>query len=184
MKRPEQGPAADAALEIYELARELRDRLFQTHFEVDKQVKDEKLQMSDLVDWGLVNRMMADLFDELRKECGARRDTAGGVLAKHVMDKVLADPTLELRELGHLGVALPDAKVRPLLPKKETPEYEALCDELGISGLARERGIASISWKRLGDYMTEQLEAGTPVSEGLVRSVSIPQCTFKRHRKS
>jgi hypothetical protein len=181
-KRPAPGPAGVSSKGALDELTLFRDKLHDWNYGVDPKVKSGEYTLEDLTDYGLNMRLLAAMFDDLRKECNARKETVGRIIALASTERVLADPTLELNVVGAMGTASPDSKVNPLIPKRGTDDYEKLLDYLGITGIAREHGLAGLHWNHLVAYLQRQSEAGQPVPEGVLRSVPNPSCVFRKHR--
>ena len=176
------GPVAERMEELLTRYKDFRDDLMAFQYDGDMSlISDSPPSEADLVDYGYLSRELENMLDDLRKECKARKETVGKILANRVTKRVLADPTLKLYATGYFARASPQAGAIPMLPKRNTPEYTELLNRLGFSGHAVEHGLATFNYRRLCEWIAEANSSGNPIPQRLVRSLPNPHCIFRKH---
>lgn len=144
------------------------------------QIKSKKLSSGELTDFGFLCRELENLFDELRKECKARKDLCGSIIAYKLVQESLTDPTAAMQSRGTLATGTPDVKMQVGLPQKFTDEYFQLTDYFGVSRSIAGTGILRLDWNAVVEYCTKLANEGKEVPLGFGKKYPLYQTTFKR----
>lgn len=126
--------------------------------------------LQELTDIGFLCREMERLLDDWRKDCKARKELAGKLLAKGVLDSAEAtDLEASLTVRGELATATPDVSMVAELPKAGTPEFVAYCEFYGIPKDKADNELfpLAIHWKRAQLDLQQRMERGLPQPPGL-----------------
>lgn len=150
--------------------------------EVTPSIKSKVLSNSELTDFGFLCRELANLFDELRKECKARQELCGSIIAYRLIQESLSDPTITMKSKGTLATGTPDIKMQAALPKKFSEEYFKLTDFFGVPRDVAEAGILRLDWKRVTEYCTQLTQDGTPIPEGFGKKYPLYSTVFRRKK--
>lgn len=150
---------------------------------LDPRVNAGQLSEAEATDVGFLHRELEELANEVRKECDARKELIGRVLAVMITRRSLENPGGSLSSQGEFATATPDIRVRPILPKHGTPEYATLMREFGVADEAVENGLVSPHRPRLSEWLTRLAESGRPAPKGLLGSRPEPQVTFRRRKR-
>jgi len=148
--------------------------------EMTPSIKSKALDNSELTDFGFLCRELENLFDELRKECKARKELCGSIIAYRLIQESLTDPTITMRSKGTLATGTPDIKMQAALPKKFTDEYFQLTDFFGVPRDVAETGILRLDWKRVTEYCTKLSNEGKPIPEGFGKRYPLYSTTFRK----
>jgi len=143
-------------------------------------IKSKALSNEELTDFGFLCRELEKLFDELRKECKARKELCGSVIAYRLIQESLTDPTITMKSKGELATGTPNLKMEVQLPKKFTDEYFQLTDFFGVPREVAETGILRLDWKMVTTYCTKLLEDGKSIPEGFGKKYPRYVTTYRR----
>lgn len=152
--------------------------------DLDNLVRTGKLDARVLVDLGYLCREMANYADELRKEATARQELIGKLIAVSVAQQNLEDPSADQTVRGDLANGTPDVTQAAALPKFGTPEYDALCKFLGLTGTGVQRGIVGFSFTRLSALVTEMAGKGQNPPPGVLKTYPKFTTVFVGKRKT
>lgn len=150
--------------------------------EITPTIKAKELTVNDLTDIGFLCREMAKIFDELRKECEARQNLCGSIIAYQLITKTLTDPNASMKSKGELATGTPKLKMQAALPKKFTPEYYQITDFMGVPRDVAETGVLRLDWRRVVEYCTEMAEKGKKMPEGFGKQYPLYTTTFRKRR--
>lgn len=150
--------------------------------QITPNIKRRKFTNSELTDIGFLCREMENLFDELRKECKARKELCGSIIAYQLTQQSLTDPNVAMKTRGDLATGTPDVKMQAALPKKLTPEYFQLTDFFGVPRDIAETGILKLDWKMVTKYCTKLTYKGRPIPEGFGKQFPLYVTVFKKRR--
>jgi hypothetical protein len=151
--------------------------------EITPAIKSKSLDVSKLTDIGFLCREMENLLDELRKECKARKELCGSIIAFILTQNSLTDIHAPMKSKGDLATGSPDMKMQVALPKKKSPEYYQLTDHFKVPRDVAESGVLKLDWKTVVELCTKLSEEGKPLPAGFGKKY--PQySTIFRKRKS
>lgn len=136
----------------------------------------------ELVDLGFFLREMERQADEIRKECKAKKELIGRVLCLRIVRAVTEDPDLGLMVRGQYASGSADVAQAPGIPKFGTAEYKMLCEALGVSGIAKEEGLASFHFTRLGEHITRLAAEGKNPPPGIGKTYEIYRIIWRKKR--
>jgi len=170
----------DAAKTLLRRAQELHGWLVAAHYALMPVVERGAMSESDLVDIGFLNRETAAILDEARKECSARMEIIGRVLAIHIMKRDINSSNPTLKTTGTLATASASPRMIPVMPKKGTPEYCELLMHFGLSKETAESGALVPHWTHMSEVLTERAYTGEPLPAGLLGQKSEPRVTFRK----
>lgn len=136
-----------------------------------------------LTDIGFLMREIENLSDDLRKQTKKFKERISRDLAKHLVERFKEDQTLEMRVRGQLAIATPEARVIPQIPPRGSDEYYQLCDALGVSGPAKELGLAQLHYKHIQDYLAQCAQEGKPAPTHLLKSIPDPTVVYRKRTK-
>ena len=160
-------------------------RLYHDLTEMIEKVKRGEYPPEILVDLGFLCREMGKVSDDLRKECEAKKDLIGRMVALSVAQQDLDSPGADQTVRGELASGTPDVSQQAAIPKFGTPEYGALCAFLGLTGDAVQKGIVGFSFTRLSQMVTEMASQGRNPPPGVLKTYPKFQTVFvsKRTKK-
>lgn len=172
---------------INELRRELlrfRLRMADKIIAVTERMKKEQYQRSDLCDLGWQFREMAKLADEIRKECNARQELAGKLIAFRMTEEAMNDPARlvgkdALRVRGRFATGTPDVSQNATVPRRDSPEYVKLCRSLGIPDNVIESGVVDFSFTRLSEMIATRVADGQRLPDGITKTYPVYRTTFR-----
>ena len=124
------------------------------------------LSEEEMVDVGFLFKRLEEMLDATRKECGHKKEQLGRLLAAVITRRALADSS-EPTARGELAVATADVKVRAVVPKRGTPEYEELMKHLGVREDVRHAGVLTPHWLHLSDWLTAAASRGERLPPGI-----------------
>lgn len=150
--------------------------------EAQEKVKKGEYSSETLVDLGYLFRETANMSDELRKECTARQDLIGMVLAQRITTASLNDPAADPTVEGELASGFPKLRQEGSIPKFGEPGYEAFCRTTGFEEMLK-RGLFSLSYLRVSEYLTELAEQGKNPPSGIVKTYNKFSTVFTKKRK-
>jgi len=174
--------AAKKLQKIFEECQLLYNLVYGFLSEATPSIKSKALSSEELTDFGFLCRELEHLFDELRKECKARKELCGGIIAYRLIQKSLTDPTVTMKTKGMLATGTPNLKMEVCLPQKFTDDYFRLTDFFGISRDIAETGILRLDWKMVSQYCTKLMEDGKPIPEGFGEKYPRYYTTYRRAR--
>lgn len=143
-------------------------------------IKSKILNNKELTDFGFLCRELENLFDELRKECKARKELCGSIIAYRLIQESLTDPTITMKSKGTLATGTPNIKMEVALPKKFSDEYFQLTDFFGVPKDIAEAGILRLDWKMVTEYCTKLMEDGKSIPEGFGKKYPKYTTTFRK----
>lgn len=133
----------------------------------------------ELVDYGFLFRELENLLDDWRKDCKAAKE-----LVEHCIGKQsVSDMDMTTKIKGTLATGSLDIKMSHVLPKRGTLEFDALLNYLKIPNDAVGRGVISLNWLRMNEYLSEQLALGNKPPPGVITSKPVYKVVFTRKRK-
>ena len=123
------------------------------------EIRTSKLSDPQLCDVGYLLREIETLLDDWRKDCKARKELAGKILAFNFTQASLSDATLT-RIKGTLATGTPDVKVRVKIPPKGTPEYAEALKVLNVPEALVKDGVLKIDWDGISAMATRYANEG------------------------
>jgi len=172
--------AAKQLQKVFEEAQLLYNLVYGFLSEATPAIKSKALDNIELTDFGFLCRELENLFDELRKECKARKELCGSIIAYRLIKKSLTDPTITMKSKGVLAIGTPDIKMQVALPKKFTEEYFQLTDFFGVPRDVAETGVLRLDWKKVTEYCTKLTEDGKPIPEGFGKKYPLYSTVYRR----
>lgn len=165
-------------------------RLLLNQVEVQSQVsydflsglpKSEGLENSDLADLGFFCREIEKALDDWRKTAKAFKEKLSSTLAIRIMQDPanLNADTAEDTVYGHYASAKADLKIYAELPKRGTPEYDALLRFFDIKG---DTDLIKPDWQAMKKEVTRRAEMGELQPPGLGKQY--PEYTIIYRRKT
>jgi hypothetical protein len=148
--------------------------------EQTSQIKIGRLNTGELTDFGFLSKELECLFDELRKECKARKDLCGSMIAYKLIQESLTDPAAAIQSRGSLSIGVPDVKMQVSLPKKFTEEYFQITDHFGVSRDVAATGILRLDWNAVVEYCTKLFSEGKKIPSGFGKKYPLYQTTFRK----
>lgn len=172
--------AAKKLQNIFEECQLLYNLVYGFLSEATPTIKSKILSNEELTDFGFLCRELEHLFDELRKECKARKELCGGIIAYRLIQESLTDPTITMKSKGTLAIGAPDVKMEVGLPKKFTDEYFQLTDFFEVPREVAETGILRLDWQMVTRYCTKLMQDGKSIPEGFGKKYPRYVTTFRK----
>ncbi len=135
--------------------------------QIAEQVKAGDLDKADMCDIGFFARELIEQIEDTRKDIKAMKALVDKIACIKVMQETLQDPSKEQSMKGEFSSGRPHYKKIVTLPKKDSPEYQKMLDYFGVSEIGQKLGVASISWKRVCDFVSERAESGKTIPDFL-----------------
>lgn len=143
-------------------------------------IKSKQLSSETLCDFGFLCREMEKLFDELRKECKARKELCGKIIGYRKTQELLSDPSLSMKVTGNLATGSPDVKMQAALPAKFSDDYYKLTDYFKVPRSVAESGILKLDWKAVIEFLTKQRQDGKNIPEGFGKQYPEYTVTYRK----
>lgn len=135
-----------------------------------RQMKSDVYSKHELVDLGFLCRELENLLDDWRKDCKARKELAGKLIARAVLQAADGVNDLQASTVVHgiLASASPDVSMIAEIPKPGTPEFVEFCNHFGISKECSEDPLFpfAIHWKRAMECLELRQTEGKPIPPG------------------
>lgn len=136
--------------------------------------------LEDLVDLGFLCREISRLVDDLRKECNARQELIGKVIALEVTQESVAGTRTDPTVRGTLATGTPDVKPIASVPRPGTPAYASMCAHFGLDGEAVENQMFEFRFKRIGDWLLRLAEEGRDPPKGFLQTYQKFSTVFRK----
>ena len=137
--------------------------------------------LEEMTDLGFLCREMGKQLDEFRKECVAKQELIGKIIAVILTKKSVADPGIELTVRGRLASGSPDVRQVPVFPEVGSDDYLRLFFHFGITNTELiKRKLVRFHWPEFVVYLTELAEAGKPTPDGLKKTFAKFSTTFRK----
>jgi len=175
----------DSLQELQELSEEvsiLHSKFLEYLLVITKDIRSGKLKDEKMCDIGYLLRELENLFDDWRKDCKARKELIGKILAFNVTQASLNGST-ETCVRGLLATGTADVKIRAKLPAKGTDEYMAVLKHFGIPETLVQAGVLKLDWDGVSGLATKQAQDGKPMPPGLGETFPEYVTVFKRRSK-
>ena len=180
---------------LFEKLRTIKRDLTKLYIEVQGEMKsfNESLKDKDqtllgdnihnLADIGWILREVNRVADDLRKESLARAELAGKFISIQVIEEALQDPEKDLAVRTKHCSATPSNKMIPKIPSKGTDEYYILLRHMGVKEEFIDNALLQPHFRRMQDYMTEAMEVGRKLPEGVFLGyVPSNRCEFRTYK--
>lgn len=136
-----------------------------------------------LADLGFLFREDTNLLDDWRKDCKARQELIGKLIAHQRITAAESSPeSADDIVRGELATAKVKSEIQPKLPRRGTPEYFLVCEHFGLSKEVAEGGIVKIDWNEARKYVTRLVEDGETPPAGLSDTYPHFSCVYRRRR--
>lgn len=168
--------------ELMQKVFETRNLVLENNYIVTSMEGLQEMKTADMVDIGFLSRELEDLFDSLRKECKARKELFGKIIAVKQTQLVTQDPTLDLNVMGSLAQAKPQSRQIPIVPKAGTQEYIDMMEYFGVKKEFVDVGILEPHYMHMSDYFSKLASEGGRAPKGLLKLVPNPTCDFVARR--
>jgi len=169
---------------ILELVSAVYSLQYEVLMNISSLIKKDGLTMDELADIGFFLRETENALDEARKDAKAHKELLSKVMGLRIARQSLTDPSTDTVVHGRYASASADTKIRPKMPKKGSPEYEAALDYFFVPRRAVAEGVLKIDWKGASDYLTAKAENGEKLPVGLQETYTEVTCTFVRKNKT
>lgn len=171
------GRVQAALLEAQRAHEALHDAAFQIGSALQRDIN--AMTEGEMTDAGYLFRECERLLNDARKEAERRKDGLGKVLVALVTKRALSSGC-ELIARGELATATPDIKMRAKIPKKDTPEYFALLEAMGVPEDMRKTGVLTFHWRHMSDWITEAASRGVKLPPGIASVVPDATVTYRK----
>ena len=165
---------------MHEKVEHLRRTIIEYNHEVDAAFTE--MTKHTKVDVGFFYREVENALDEIRKECYARREKISLALGGEVVKDALSSGTTDTSCEGNFAKAFVDVKTLPVMPKRNTPEYQALLQAMGVAVEIAEAGVLEPHFVRLGEYLTTKAGAGLTPFKDFLQVREQVNVTFRRKK--
>lgn len=140
-------------------------------------IKGERYSRVDQCDIGWCFREIAKVADEIRKECKARQELVGKLLAFRMTEDCMNDMDAALSGgdaltvRGRFASGTPEVKQHAALPRAGSEEYSLLCKALGLDNdKVIESGVVQFSFNKLADYVSGLMSEGKQIPPGITKT--------------
>ena len=141
-----------------------------------QQIKGETLSLADSIDIGFLLRECTVQADEIRKDLKSHHDA----ISKQTCYRLV----LEDREKvsGNLSTGSMRVTFNSNLPHpvKQPEEFSKLCESMGVNLKKTPIGSVRFHWPTMKSIITERMEKGLPLPEGLKEVKSELSMTYRR----
>ena len=168
---------------LLEQAQALHTQMIELHYELDEGIRAGTVSTPDLVDIGFFHRDMENTMREMRSDARKRKETASRLIAYRVAKESLADPSLTARAAGQYATCVPDAVVRPVMPKSDSLEYQVLLRSLGVPEEMIATKALTPHYEHLGEYLKVLSEQGRPMPRGLLDQKVEPSVSYRSKKR-
>jgi hypothetical protein len=162
---------------LLEKTRSLHQKLYLFGQEVMEQAKSNRYAQTERVDLGFLFRELEQIHDEDRKDAKARKELLGKLIAFNAMQ---TDGDVDSIR-GELATGIPDVSMIVELPKRDSAEYTALVNHLGVPQSVL--SLLKLDWTAVCAHVTQCAENGRKPPPGLEKSRPIYSTTFRRKSK-
>ena len=138
-----------------------------------ERVRAKALTNAELTDVGYLCRKHERILDEWRKDCKARQEMCGHLIAWNIASSPEGQDGDLVR--GRLARAKVTMSMLPVMPKKDTPEYVSLLAHFGVHS-----EYARLSWQMVKEYITRLKEEGKDLPKELADSRPEFKCVFTK----
>ena len=156
---------------------------FLTHLTcILNKTKGKQYGLSEFVDLGFLCRESENLLDDWRKDCKARKELIGKIIAFEVTKSSLNDPNMNETIHGTLATGTPDVKIWAALPKKNTPEYQAVLDFFYVPRRSIDEGILKLDWNKVKELVTTLAQEGKTLPPGIGKTYPEYSTVFRKKK--
>lgn len=155
--------------------------------ELDQWIKENALSMEpDLVDIGRLVDEAATFYDECRKELNSRLESIERIICLRYLKAVQSGDCTETSVYGNLASGTPDLKQQPMIPKRGTPEYQAMMELLGVPRAIWDvpDPAISLSWNGLREQITKLIAEGKTIPTDVGQMKPAFSVTFRRRQNA
>lgn len=170
----------DEAFKFHKKMEELRRIVLEYNHETDAHFQN--MTKHTKVDVCFFYREVEDLLDEMRKECLARREKVSLALGAEIVQAAIAAGSTDTTCVGNFATAKVDIKTLPVMPKRNTPEYQALLRAMGVADEIVDAGVLEPHFVRLGDYLTTKAGAGLTPFKDVLQVREQVNVTFRKKK--
>lgn len=156
------------------------DNLYEDLVSLSAMIKSGTLTREEFVDLGFLCRECSKLLDESRKDCNARQEYLGKLIAMQVTQESLTNPNMDTTVRGTLARGTTDVKTKAKLPTKGTPEYQALLDHFYVPRQIIESEVLKPDWTTIGNMVTQCMEDGKSLPPGVTDTYTVFTTTFTK----
>jgi len=157
-----------AFIEIADKVHKLRAEFHDLLISITEEIPNGTL--SDLVDIGFLCKDIAELLDDWRKDCNARKELIVKILALRCI--TVGNSTVQ----GKLASVSLDATIEVEVPKSGTPEYDEVMKYFGIPIEAPFQP----HWRRVQELVAQRYQEGVPLPPGFGKQYTKTKGTFRR----
>lgn len=144
-------------------ARELYSKVRASVVGISERAKSGEYTKEQLCDLGFLCRELVLQFEEIRKDIGATKVLVDKLMCIKTMSEMLTKQSGDDMVRGELSSGKPIYKKTVTMPRKDTAEYQEMCEYFGIDAKGVEMGVAKLSWKQVSKYVTELTEMGRQI---------------------
>ena len=179
-------PDAEELFLLSQQVRDLHEKVWDSLSWSSRQMKSGVYSNVELTDLGFMCRELENLLDDWRKDCKARKELAGKLIARAVLQASENVNDLQATTTVHgvLASATPDVSFIAEIPKPGTPEFIEFCNYFGIDEKASSDPMFpfAIHWKRAQEVLEQRQTAGLPTPPGLGKQFPNFWAKFVRKR--
>lgn len=144
-------------------------------------VKRNEFKNPEMVDMGFLLRELAAKLDEIRKECSARQELIGQIIALSVARMLAQDSDADATVRGELAIGMPDIKTCPALPKRGSPNYRAFAEWLGIPKEVIDKTLIEFHFPSVTEFLTSHINDSLPDPPGIVDTFQRGVTVYRKH---
>lgn len=175
-------PAIDSLLTRLAQTRAMYKVLFQANVDVRGLVKDSKLDEHQMTDAALLLKRIAELADDIRKECDSTLGILENATCAIWMHKSMIDSSTAGDIKGFIAQGIPELKMRATLPHRSSPEHSLLMQSLGLP--AGRESMFHLHWPAYCEFLQKLAEEGKPAPPGQDPSKMNPRYVLKLRVRS
>lgn len=166
----------DRLIKLQENLDHLRAEAAEVLAEVSDKLRSNVLSLPDMVDIGFLCREIATVLDDWRKDSTAHMTLASKVIGFKYARAAVQDEDIPDSIRGKLATGTPDAHILVTLPKKGTPEYETLCETLGVTT----HDLSKLDFKAVQKSCNQLAAEGRPLPNGVGETYSEFVVSYRR----
>lgn len=148
---------------------------------LDEDVRSKAISSEDLADLGFLFREHGAKADDWRKDCKARSEFAGMVIAR----RLILQPTTDMSGIedsvkGRYATATMKSEVQPVIPRPSDPEYKEACAYLGVPDELAESKLVKLDWNQAREFVSGLIADGKEVPDIFAKTYPVVGCTYRR----
>lgn len=174
-------------LKTYQAVEGVHTQVFEASIKLGTllQANPRAMPEEDMCDVGFMLRECERMLESARLEMKHKKDAVSKLLALRVTKRCIAEGSVDVKVHGELATATPDVRMRPVLPKSGTAEWNELLEELGVSLFVRENRLVTLHWPRVSEWLTRLHAEGKRPPERLAQHTKPdPTVTYVKRRKT